>query len=124
MSEASPTPEPKADVSSASDTTPLDKVQLNTPSYVVDLPMPDELQGMLPKGHYIVERFLGHGGMGAVYRGLQLPLNRPVAIKILRKGLGEKFDYEERFRREAYAMAALTHPNIVRVFDFGNAGPN
>ncbi len=124
MSDASPTPDPKAKAPKASDTTPLDKAQLNTSSYVVDLPMPEELQAMLPAGHYIVERFLGHGGMGAVYRGLQMPLSRPVAIKILRKGLGEKFDYEERFRREAYAMAALTHPNIVRVFDFGDAGPN
>jgi serine/threonine protein kinase len=72
-------------------------------------------------GAYIVESFLGQGGMGAVYAGLQLPLHRPVAIKILARGQAAGFAFEERFRREAYAMAALTHPNIVRVYDFGNA---
>lgn len=122
MSDASPTPDPKTEAPVATETTPLSRVQLSTPNYVVEMPLPEELQAMLPKGHYIVEGFLGHGGMGAVYKGLQMPLGRPVAIKILRKGMGEKYDYEERFRREAYAMAALTHPNIVRVFDFGDAG--
>lgn len=122
MSDASPTPVPEANVPEAAGTTPLSRVQLNTPNHVVDMPLPDELQAMLPGGHYILEGFLGHGGMAAVYKGLQMPLDRPVAIKILRKGIGERFDYEERFRREAYAMAALTHPNIVRVFDFGDAG--
>ncbi|CAN5794223.1 hypothetical protein BH11VER1_BH11VER1_38360 [soil metagenome] len=122
MSDTSPIPDPNAKAPKVAGTTPLDRVQLNTQNYVVDMPLPDELQALLPKGHYIVEGFLGHGGMAALYKGLQMPLGRPVAIKILRKGLGERFDYEERFRREAYAMAALTHPNIVRVFDFGDAG--
>ncbi|MEY4483206.1 MAG: hypothetical protein RL693_658, partial [Verrucomicrobiota bacterium] len=122
MSDASPTPDPDAEAPKATGTTPLNRVQLNTLNQVVDMPLPEELQALLPKGHYIVEGFLGYGGMAAVYKGLQMPLGRPVAIKILRKGLGERYDYEERFRREAYAMAALTHPNIVRVFDFGDAG--
>jgi formylglycine-generating enzyme required for sulfatase activity/serine/threonine protein kinase len=51
---------------------------------VPDLPYADELQAML-EGRYIVKSFLGQGGMGAVYKGLQLPLHRPVAIKILTK---------------------------------------
>jgi serine/threonine protein kinase len=63
--------------------------------------------------------------MGAVYRGLQMPLRRPVAIKILqRKGEDDDFGFEERFKREAYAMAALTHPHIVQVYDCGDAGEN
>jgi serine/threonine protein kinase len=86
----------------------------------MELPYPEELQAMLG-GAYIVESFLGQGGMGAVYAGLQLPLTRPVAIKILARGQAAGFAFEERFRREAYAMAALTHPNIVRVYDFGSA---
>src|SRR5436190_11668179 len=93
--------------------------------YVAELPYAEELQQIL-EGRYIVESFLGQGGMGAVYKGLQLPLKRPVAIKILAKrqaaGGEDEFAFEERFKREAYAMAALTHPNIVQVYDCGDAG--
>src|SRR3954452_12428462 len=95
--------------------------------YAVELPYAEELQAML-EGRYIVESFLGQGGMGAVYKGLQMPLKRPVAIKILQKrqasGEEDEFAFEERFKREAYAMAALTHPNIVQVYDCGDAGEN
>jgi hypothetical protein len=87
----------------------------------VDLPYPEELQKLLQENH-LVESFLGQGGMGAVYQGLQLPLRRPVAIKILPRGLGADYAFEERFKREAYAMAALTHSHIVQVYDCGNAG--
>jgi len=96
----------------------------STVAYVAELPLPADLQAMLPQGAYIVESFLGQGGMGAVYKGIQMPLKRPVAIKILQKGIGAEFEFEERFRREAYAMAALTHPNIVQVYDCGEAGEN
>jgi serine/threonine protein kinase len=93
--------------------------------YAVELPYAEELQEWLG-GQYVVEGFLGQGGMGAVYRGLQMPLKRPVAIKILQKqqGSGGEADneFEERFKREAYAMAALTHPHIVQVYDCGDAG--
>src|SRR6476661_6186791 len=81
--------------------------------YVLELPYAEELQALL-EGRYIVENFLGQGGMGAVYRGLQMPLKRPVAIKILQKrqqGAEDDYAFEERFKREAYAMATLTHPN-------------
>src|SRR6187401_2791227 len=93
-------------------------------NYLPELPYVEELQALL-EGKYVVESFLGQGGMGAVYKGLQLPLKRPVAIKILQKrqmGAEDDFDFEERFKREAYAMAALTHPNIVQVYDCGDAG--
>jgi Leucine-rich repeat (LRR) protein len=89
----------------------------------VELPYPEELQAMLGGG-YVVEGFLGQGGMGAVYKGLQMPLKRPVAIKILARGVGMDYGFEERFKREAYAMAALTHPHIVQVYDCGDAGEN
>src|SRR5688572_3600341 len=71
--------------------------------YVPELPYAEELQALL-EGRYLVESFLGQGGMGAVYKGLQLPLKRPVAIKILAKrqaGAEDDFDFEERFKREA-----------------------
>jgi serine/threonine protein kinase len=90
--------------------------------YAAELPYAEELQALLG-GKYLVESFLGQGGMGAVYKGQQLPLKRPVAIKILaRRGEGDDFGFEERFKREAYAMAALSHPNIVQVYDCGDAG--
>src|SRR5436190_732162 len=92
--------------------------------YAQDLPCPEELLQWL-EGRYTVETFLGQGGMGAVYRGEQLPLRRPVAIKILRKNSARAdFEFEERFKREAYAMASLAHPNIVQVYDCGDAGEN
>lgn len=87
-----------------------------------ELPLPEELTKLLPHGNYQVERFLGAGGMGAVYQGVQVRLHRPVAIKIMRRDQGRDHDFEERFRREALAMAQLNHPNIVSVIDFGEAG--
>ncbi len=91
--------------------------------YQTDLPYPEELQALL-QGRYIVDSFLGQGGMGAVYRGIQIPLHRPVAIKILRRQQGgdDELDFEQRFLREAHAMATLAHQNIVQVFDCGSAG--
>ena len=81
-------------------------------------PQPEELQAMLPQ--YEVSAFLGRGGMGAVYRGRQLSLERPVAIKILPPGMAESDpSYAERFRREAMALARLRHLSIVAVYDFG-----
>src|SRR5438477_136649 len=87
----------------------------------VPLPRPEELEAMLSPW-YEVEAFIGRGGMGAVYRGVQLPLRRQVAIKILPTGMNPDAAFEERFKHEAYAMAALVHPNIVHVYDCGNAG--
>ncbi|MFZ2281126.1 MAG: bifunctional serine/threonine-protein kinase/formylglycine-generating enzyme family protein, partial [Prosthecobacter sp.] len=70
---------------------------------------------------YEITGLIGRGGMGAVYRGMQLTLDRPVAIKILPPGLDEAdATYSERFRNEALAMAKLNHPGIVAVYDFGS----
>jgi len=89
-----------------------------------DLPLPEELTALLPTGNYHVESFLGQGGMGAVYKGTQVRLKRPVAIKIMRRFLGKDYDFEARFEREAQAMAKLNHPGIVSVIDYGEAGPD
>ena len=89
-----------------------------------ELPLPEELTQLLPAGAYKVESFLGQGGMGAVYKGTQVRLKRPVAIKIMRRDFGKDHDFEARFEREAQAMAKLNHPNIVSVIDFGEAGPD
>jgi len=82
-------------------------------------PTAEELQAMMPG--YTIEKLLGRGGMGAVYRGVQTNLDRPVAIKILPPGV-EKEDpsFAERFKSEARLMAKLNHPAVVAVYDFGN----
>ncbi|MEU2615644.1 protein kinase [Micromonospora sp. NPDC007271] len=70
-------------------------------------------------GRYQTEELLGSGGMGEVWRGRDLRLDRPVAIKVLAAaGLKEPMA-AERFDREARAAAGLTHPHIVAVYDFG-----
>src|SRR5208283_5077981 len=62
---------------------------------------------------------LGQGGMGAVYKARQPRLNRFVALKILSPEKQSDPQFAERFEREARALAWLTHPNIVTVYDFG-----
>ena len=81
-------------------------------------PSPEELQALMPG--YTIEKVLGRGGMGAVYRGVQTNLDRTVAIKILPPGV-EKEDpsFAERFKSEARLMAKLNHPAVVAVYDFG-----
>ncbi len=71
-------------------------------------------------GHYEVQESIGRGGMAEVYRGRHLRLGRTVAIKVLPASLASEADFRERFEREARAIAALKHPNIVQVFDFGD----
>jgi serine/threonine protein kinase len=89
-----------------------------------DFPLPEELTVLLPADTYRVQYLIGRGGMGAVYKGAQLRLLRPVAIKIMRRDQGRDHDFEQRFQREALAMAKLNHPNIVSVIDYGEAGTN
>ena len=64
---------------------------------------------------------LGRGGMGVVYKARQPRLNRFVAIKILAREKEKDPRFAERFTREAQALARLNHPNIVTVYDFGEA---
>src|SRR5579864_7067273 len=68
-------------------------------------------------GKYEIKGLLWRGGMAEVYRALNPDLNQDVAIKVLHPGLSDP-DVASRFRREAQAVAALQHPNIIRVFDF------
>ncbi|MGV3755411.1 MAG: serine/threonine-protein kinase [Verrucomicrobiota bacterium] len=65
---------------------------------------------------------LGRGGMGVVYKARQKSLNRLVALKLLAPERVQDGKFAERFAREAHALAALNHPNIVTVHDFGQAG--
>jgi len=74
--------------------------------------------GDLLDARYQIEDRIGEGGVGVVYRALQLKLHRRVAIKVL----SEESDEEQRprFEREAITLAALSHPNIVSVQDYGH----
>ena len=68
---------------------------------------------------YQLREMLGSGGMAEVYQAVDLMLERPVAIKILRQNFTQEEEFRERFRLEARAAANLTHPNIVTIHDFG-----
>lgn len=67
-----------------------------------------------------VTSVLGRGAMGTVYRGRQLSLDRPVAVKVMSSDLASQQEFILRFRREAAALAALNHPNVVGIVDQGN----
>jgi TolB-like protein/Flp pilus assembly protein TadD len=71
-------------------------------------------------GSYEILSSLGAGGMGEVYRARDTKLKREVAVKVLPEALARDPDALARFEREALAVAALSHPNILSIFDFGN----
>ncbi|MGW1597249.1 protein kinase domain-containing protein [Streptomyces sp. NPDC002343] len=73
----------------------------------------------LAQGRYQLRDLLGEGGMASVHLAHDTVLDRPVAIKTLHTELGREPAFRERFRREAQAVAKLTHTNIVSVFDTG-----
>jgi serine/threonine-protein kinase len=68
---------------------------------------------------YRLEERLATGGMGAVHAATDERLGRRVAVKLLKEELADNPTFVERFRREARAVAALSHPNIANVFDYG-----
>ncbi len=70
-------------------------------------------------GHFLLEKELGHGGMGGVYLARDKMLDRKVAIKVMLKELGADPTFVERFQREAQAAARLNHPNIAQIYSFG-----
>jgi Tol biopolymer transport system component len=80
------------------------------------------LAGGTRLGPYEIVDLLGSGGMGEVYRARDTRLNRAVAIKILPQSFGRNPDALARFEREAQVIAALSHPNIRAIHDFGREG--
>src|ERR1043166_1184097 len=70
-------------------------------------------------GPYRIVGELGAGGMGVVYRAVHTLLYRPAAVKVLRPELGACASAVERFRAEACAAAAIRHPGIVHIYDYG-----
>ena len=84
-------------------------------------PVPEEIATHFPQLEIL--ELLGQGGMGIVYKARQPRLDRLVALKLLPLESASDPAFTERFNREAKALARLSHPGIVAVFDFGQAGP-
>ena len=82
----------------------------------------DPLIGQTIDGRFRIVEVIGKGAMGKVYRAVQLPLNRAVAIKLLdsRYGAGKDESFKQRFLVEAALTSKLNHPNTVRVLDYGS----
>src|SRR5258706_9441465 len=83
-------------------------------------PPVEEIQNLFPQPEILC--LLDAGGMGAVYKARQPALDRMVALKILPGANGGEASFSERFNREARALARLSHPNIVALYEFGQAG--
>jgi serine/threonine-protein kinase len=91
----------------------------NPPPAAAGPAAPSSRGPLMQLGQFRLHEKIGEGGMGAVYRGIQVSLNRPVAVKLLPESLAKNTAFVERFHREARAAAALNHPNIIQVFDAG-----
>lgn len=98
----------------AADTAPPSGAAPFTPPSVA------ELAKLFPQLEIL--ELIGQGGMGAVYKARQPALDRFVALKVLPPQAAPGVNFAERFNREARALAKLSHPNIVGVYDFGQAG--
>ena len=84
----------------------------------------DPLIGQTLDSKYELRERLGQGGMGAVYRGSRVHIGDEVAIKVLHRKYVSDTASAERFRREARAAAVLRHPNVVAIYDYGDARGN
>jgi len=73
-------------------------------------------------GHYRIESELGRGGMGVVFRAVDVELDRPVALKVIGAHSADEPGFRERFARESRLAASIDHPNIVPVYEAGEDG--
>src|ERR1043166_4949799 len=80
---------------------------------------PDALVGATLAGKYRIDARLNEGGMGTVYRGTHVLMDKTVAIKVLRPSLAADEKIVARFAREARAASRISHPNALTVTDFG-----
>jgi len=95
--------------------------------------MNNHATNILKTGHvlndkWVIIELIGKGAMGEVYRAHQLNLKRDVAIKIISQAMLQSFEDDpeeietafQRFRREVQAMAQVSHPNVLQIFDYGS----
>jgi serine/threonine-protein kinase len=93
---------------------PSDGWEFDSVSQLLDPPSHPEMLGRI--GNYDVEREVGRGGMGIVFKAYDTELNRPLAVKIMAPWLARNGTARERFGREARAAAAILHPNVVSIY--------
>jgi YVTN family beta-propeller protein len=72
-------------------------------------------------GGYRIDDVAGRGGMGVVYRATQLGLDRVVALKVIARELADDLDFRSRFKSEAQLAASIDHPNVVPIYEAGEA---
>ncbi|HEV2471181.1 MAG TPA: protein kinase, partial [Chthonomonadales bacterium] len=82
------------------------------------------MQAEILGDRYQLQDHIGRGGMATIYRGLDLRMDRVVAIKVLREIYSTDVKFVARFQLEAKAASSLQHPNIVQVFDYGQTDGN
>ncbi len=97
---------------------PNDRIQVGSTLITFQTDEPHPLIGREISGYRILDR-IGRGGMGTVYRALQTSLDRVVALKVLAPHLVKNTNFVNLFIREARSAGALSHPNIVQVYDVG-----
>jgi len=96
---------------------PLPASSAIAPSSSSEVPGPGEVLD----GRYVLQDAIGEGGVGLIFRAVQFKVQRPVAVKFLQREVVGEHQLKPRFEREALALAALAHPNIVRLQDYGVA---
>lgn len=87
--------------------------------HVIEGEAKDPLVGTIIEGRYEVERVLGEGGMGLVYRGRHIVLNKPLAIKVLRPEVSRDEEIIGRFKQEAQSASSIGNQHIIDISDFG-----
>jgi serine/threonine protein kinase len=116
---SSPAQAPASDSQPASGR-PASDSQPGPPSTLPPLNPEENLVGQYLDA-YRIEALLGRGGMANIYRGMDVRLKRNVAIKVIDAPFRTESEYASRFKREAQAIAQLEHPNIVRLYQYGDA---
>lgn len=91
-----------------------DPMSRNSAEFVLDPPSHPEMLGRI--GGYDVEREVGRGGMGIVFKAFDTELHRPLAVKVLAPWLAQNATARKRFNREARAAAAVIHPNVISIY--------
>src|SRR5690554_4489486 len=79
------------------------------------------LEGQVIDGRWRIEKRIGEGGMGSVFLGRQVNIDRPVAIKTLRREIGSSEEFVKRFELEARAAGRISNPHCVTIFESGKS---
>ena len=87
----------------------------------INMDMNDKLIGRLLDDRYLIESVIGEGGMAMVYKAMDNRLNRYVAVKVMREDMAADEEFRRRFCAESQAVAMLSHPNIVAVYDVSHS---